>query len=155
MKNHRVSPHGNSHGVISVCQTPRTQKEPFGVGEHPHAKDGEEVDKVTQISKEVMVTDLAVSIVSLGHKVDKLAGEPEVKVGRERSEQVATDEYVEHTSNKRNLFYSSDSDGIVPADSKSFDRALHPLSVFLQLLFRRRHSLSEFTHDSLASLLAG
>ena len=69
VEDHRVSPHGNGNGVVSEGKTVCADEESLRIREEPDSAHAQEVDKITEISQEVMVTPSMVCVPTNGHEV--------------------------------------------------------------------------------------
>lgn len=60
VKDHRVSPHDDRYRVVAVCKTICADEKSFRVREYPDTEKAEKIDRVTQISYEVVIADFLV-----------------------------------------------------------------------------------------------
>lgn len=69
MKDERISPHGNSDGVVSKGQTIRGDEQPLGARKDPDSEHQEKVDEIAKISQKVVIAFLLVGVESDWHEV--------------------------------------------------------------------------------------
>jgi hypothetical protein len=103
MKDHRIPPHSNSDGVVSIGETVRTDEKSFRVRKYPDAQHGEEIDEVTQVGQEVVVATLVIRVISYRHEIEQLRGIPNVEPFWISSDNVATEEDIQNSSNEGEL----------------------------------------------------
>ena len=149
VEDHRVAPHGDRSRIVSESQAESANKEPFRVGEDPNTQHAEQIDKVAEISQEVVVALSMVREVADGHEICQLGAKPYIKVLWASTDQVAADEDIEHTSNKRHLLPEGDSRCLVPLLSQALYTLLHPRTIFFQLLIGGRCPALPFTHNTI------
>ncbi len=99
-----------------------------------------------------MVTSLVVCVEPYRHEVTELHGEPHIEVLGVRSDQVATNEDVENSSNERDLFSGSYGLCVVPSAAQAIHRVPHTLSVLVKLLVRGRKPPSPFFDNSILGI---
>ena len=148
MKDHRISPHGDGDGIVSERQTERADKKSLRLGEEPDSAHAQEVDEITEISQEVMITPFLVCIPSNGHEVKELHGVPDMEILRISSDQVSTDEHIQDSTNEGYLFSSCDCLGIVPTPANSVDTLPHTFPISFELFVRGWNAPSPFLDDS-------
>lgn len=152
VEDHGVAPHGDCSRIVSEGQAEGANKEPFRVGEDPDTQHAEQIDKVAEIGQEVVVALRMVREVADGHEICQLGAKPYIKVLRASTDQVAADEDIEHTSNKRHLLSEGDSCRLVPLLSQALYTLLHPSTIFFQLLIGGRRSALPFTHNTILGI---
>ena len=89
-----------------------------------------------------------------GHEVHELNGVPPVEVLGHSADQIATDEDVEDSGDKGDLFAQRNCEGFVPSLIQVVDRSLHARSVFRQLFVGRRDSLAPLFHSTVSGIVA-
>lgn len=152
VEHHRVPPHGDCNRIVSESQAERANEKPFRVREDPNTQHAEQIDKVAEIGQEVVVAFSMVCKVADGHEKSQLAAKPVVKVLRASTDQVAADEDIEHTSNKRHLLPEGDSRRLAPPLAETLNAMLHPSTIFLQLLLGGRCMALPFTHNTVLGI---
>lgn len=69
VENHRVSPHGDGNGIVSEGETVCADEESLRIGKEPYSAHAQEIDEITEISQEVVVTPPMVCVPTNGHEV--------------------------------------------------------------------------------------
>lgn len=100
VENHRVPPHGYCDRVVSKCQAVCADEQSFRVWEEPDGAHAQEVDKVAEISQEIMVSSLAVGVIADRHEVEELQRVPPMKILRIATDQVSTDQNVQNSTDE-------------------------------------------------------
>lgn len=95
-----------------------------------------------------MVALGVVGVVPDGHEIHQLGSKPQVEVLGESTEDVATDEDVEHTGDEGDLLTQSDRGRLAPLLAQSVHPILHAAAVFLELLICRWDTSLPFSHHS-------
>lgn len=149
MEDQRITPHGDGRGVVSKGQTVSTDEQPLRTREGPDRKHAEQVDKIAQIGQEIVVSLGMIGIVADGHEVGQLRGEPVVEELGAGTDEITTDEDVEHTSNEGDLLAQSHGGRLVPLFTQTLDAILHAAAVLFQLLISGRYSTLELAHHSI------
>jgi len=69
VEHHRVPPHSNGNSVISECQTISAYEKSLRIWEEPDRKNAHEIDEVTKVRQEIMISSFVVGIISYRHEV--------------------------------------------------------------------------------------
>ena len=121
MKHHRISPHGNSYCVVPESEAVSTDKEPLRLWCYPYCEQQQEIDKIAHVGEEVVVASLMVCVISYGHEIAELRCEPVVEVFRMCSYQVAANEHIQHSGDKRKLLPRRYGFGVIPSCTESLN----------------------------------
>jgi hypothetical protein len=76
VKHERVPPHDDCDGVVAHGETVGCNEQALRLWKNPDAQDDENVDKVAQVGKKVVVALLVVGEETDGHEVEELHGVP-------------------------------------------------------------------------------
>lgn len=131
VEDHGVPPHSNRNGVISVRQAICADEQSLRVREDEEAEHTHHVDKVTEVSKEIVITTLPVGVEPDWHKIGQLTAIPQVQVFRVGANQVTADKDIQYTGDEKQLLSQSDRRRLIPLSSQAVDRFSHPSTVFV------------------------
>lgn len=146
----RVPPHDDGDGVVAHGQTVCCNEQALRLREDPDTEDHEDVDKVAQVSEEVVVAFLVVGDEADGHEVEQLARVP---VGEEvwvQSDQVARDKDVHDSSDEGRLLLGCHRDRVLPLLVQAVHRVAHAPSILVELLALVWHSSTPFLDDAVS-----
>lgn len=94
VEHERVPPHCYRDCIISKSKTERADEKPFWLWEDPYTEKDHEVDEITKIGQEVVVSDFSVGEVANRHEIQKLNCIPDVEVFRIATNQISTDQDI-------------------------------------------------------------
>jgi hypothetical protein len=154
VEDERVAPHDDGDRIVAERQTVGSDEQSLGRWKDPNAHHEQEIDKVAEVSQEVMISSSVVGDHPYGHEVDELCRVPDVEVLRKPADEVAAKEDVHDAANEGYLLPQRDDLCVVPLVSQLLHALAHPLPVSLELLLRRGNSSSPFLNHALPSELA-
>ena len=154
VKDHRIPPHGYSDGIVAISKTISADEQSLRLRGNPNSEQPEQVDKVAEISEEVVVAAFMVGVISYGHEVAELSREPHVKVFGMCSDEISGNEDVEHAGDEGKLFSDCDGLGVIPFRTEAVHRCFDTFGVTLELLVWRRQSTPPLLHDPILCIQA-
>ena len=144
VEHERVPPHDDSDGVVAHDQTVCGDEQALRLRNYPNAQDGEDIDKVTQISQEVVVALFMVRIVTDRHKPQELRSVPVREVVRVQADQVPRDEDIHDSGNEGSLLSCSDGERLVEAHVETIHGLAHTFLIQLKLFALSGHPAPPF-----------